>query len=100
MNNLPKGSFIAAVILILGGCLEQTSAQRCSGEISYTVRNQQGEIIDAEKVGLKYLRRFVQKWRESFAGFRAPTYAMDYDSIKMLKFQTRCGLDLAEVKLK
>ena len=100
MNNLLRASFIAALMLILSGCLERTSAQKCAGDISYVIRNGQGEIIDAEKVELKYLRRFTMRGRESFLGFKAPTYAREHDSLKMLKFQTRCGLDLAEVKLK
>jgi hypothetical protein len=100
MNNLLKNSFVAAMMLILSGCLEQTFAQRCAGDISYIIRNERGEIIDAETVELQYIRRFEHNGMESFAGFRSPTYAQDYDAVKMLEFQTRCGLDLAEVALK
>ena len=100
MNNLLKGSFIAALMLILSGGLEQTFAQRCAGHLRYIIRNERGEIIDIEKVELKYIRRFMNDAPSPLPNNEGPRYEGGYDSVQPLDVKTECGLNLAEVALK
>ena len=101
MNNLLKGSLIAAMLLIVGGGLDQAYAQRCGGDLSYTVRNKQGEIIDAEKVELRYVRRFISDGSEPITEAGHPwNYVTRDDSMKMLRVETGCGYYRVEVALK
>ena len=101
MNNVLKGSLIAAMLLVVGGGAEQAYAQRCGGDLSYTVRNKQGEIIDADKVELGYIRSFVSDGAEPLIDYGHPwNYVTRDDSMKMLTVETRCGQYLVEVALK
>ena len=50
MNNLLKGSFIATLLLLLGGCSDSIYAQRCGGDVSYIVRNESGEITEPDEL--------------------------------------------------
>jgi hypothetical protein len=100
MNNLLKGSFIAALILLLGGCSEQIYAQRCGGDVSYIVRNESGEIIDPEEVGLKFVRvKITNSSTEPVIEYENENSVRDVDSIKTVRFPTGCGVYLAEVAL-
>jgi hypothetical protein len=96
MNNLLKDSFIA-VLILLSGCSEHIYAQRCGGDLSYIVRNKKGEIIDAEKAGLKYIRTVIYKGEEPITNYGYPWKHID--SAKMLNIKTYCGMYLAEIAL-
>jgi hypothetical protein len=120
MNSILKASFIAALILLLGGDTTQTYAQRCGGSVTYIVRNKKGEIIDTEKVNLRLIRKIpIGGEPVTYTGDQLHIGGVDsiirlrieerllepdegderVDSIKVLLIKTGCGMHLVEVAL-
>lgn len=92
MNNLLKGSFTVALILLIVGCSEQIHAQRCGGWMQYIVCDENGTIKDPERAGLKLVRVGTTE-------YETKNVIGGSDSIKTVFIQTRCGVSLAEVRL-
>jgi hypothetical protein len=99
MNNLRKGSFMAALILLSVGYSEHAYAQRCGGDLTYIVRNKKEEIIDADIVNIKYVRKALTRWDEPVNYPVQPWNYVERDSIKGLEIETGCGVYLAEIAL-
>lgn len=98
MNNLLKCFLLSSLILVSGVCSERAYAQRCGGDIGYIIRNEKGEIIDTEKIELKYIKIFLGAGRiDTHYGFNK--FVRDEYSIKVFAFMTGCGLKLVEVAL-
>lgn len=47
---------IAALILVSAGTTVNTYARRCGGDLTYFLRNTKGEIIDEQKIDLRYVQ--------------------------------------------
>lgn len=91
MNTLLKGTFIVALILLLGGCSEQIYAQRCGGNLTLIMRNENGKITDPGKLGLKYIR--VKKRIDStelVTDYAIKDSVQDVDTIKVIYLDTSC----------
>ncbi len=99
MDNLLKGSFIAVLLLLLGGCLGPTYAQRCGGDVNYIVRNESGVIADPEEVGLKFVRVTLDNSPKPAIEYGKTYPVRDIHSLKTVRFPTGCGVYLAEVAL-
>lgn len=106
MNIILKASSTAALILMLGGNAVNAYAQRCASDLTYLLRNKKGEIIDEEKIGLRDQRQTPPGSPAHVP--RPPTDAKvitlirpdeHTDSVTVLRFETLCGLRLAEVEL-
>jgi hypothetical protein len=113
-------AFIAALILVLGGTTVKTYAQRCGGDLTYVLRNTKGEIIDEEKIDLKYVQNsgaYYPKDLITYDGGQVlgsvylgrhpidenvinPEKQSDRsDWVKILRFTTACGKSLIEIEL-
>ncbi len=111
---------IAALILVLGGTTVKTYAQRCGGDLTYFLRNTKGEIIDEEKIDLRYVQNsgaYYPKDLITFTGGQVlgsvylGRYGIDQtvinpekrsertDWVKILRFTTACGKSLIEIEL-
>ena len=109
MNIVLKAFLLIALTLMLSGSIARTSVQRCGGDLRYILRNEKGEIIDTEKISLRYMRInggepvtsdhaiVRQRIDESLLG---PDNGEERtDSIKILFIKSGCGLRLVEVEL-
>lgn len=116
MNALLKTSTIAALLLILAGTTSQTYAQRCGGDFVYFVRNQKGDLIDdKEKLIMRHQkystasREMVTKVEDQmFTPVHLVKHPIDEkvvtpdehtEWVKVLRIQTQCGREFAEVEL-
>lgn len=119
MKLIPKAC-IAALILVFGGTTINIYAQRCGGDLTYFLRNTKGEIVDEEKIDLRYVQNsgaYYSKDLITYTGGQVlgsiylGRYAIDptvinpekrsdrADWVKILRFETHCGKSLIEIEL-
>ena len=111
---------LAALILVLAGTTVNTYAQRCGGDLTYFLRNTKGELIDEEKIDLRYVQNFGAYYPKDL--ITHPTYQVlgsvylvrevidetrinpekrseRTEWVKILRVSTGCGKSLIEVEL-
>ena len=109
MNLILRISFMVALIFLLGGSTA-TYAQRCGGDLRYILRDGKGEMIDTEKISVRYITYGVGRIGSNpndLIGRQVldesmPESGVEVESarsIKILYLKSGCGLRLVEVEL-
>ena len=117
MKSILHASFIAAPILLLGSTTNVAYAQRCGGDLVYFLRNTKGQIIQEEKVDLRYVQNSGSFYaRDLITGNGYQVLGAVYlvrrpidetvitpdertERVKALAFRTFCGLSFVEIQL-